>query len=71
MCTPGDVLAAGISKMRLDIMTAVVSFPALGKCCNSSLHQAAVHSEVITGVVVEVPTQSCHKDQLDTQETLQ
>lgn len=57
--TLGEAEATGVSKGHSDVRAAGRCFPAVGKGCSRSLHQAADAREVIGHDLVEVTTQAC------------
>lgn len=57
--TLGEAEAAGVSKGHRDVRATGRRFPAVGKGCGRSLHQAADAREVVAHDLVEVTTQTC------------
>lgn len=57
--TLGEAEATGMSKGHCHVRATGRCFPAVGKGCSRSLHQAADAREVIGHDLVEITTQTC------------
>lgn len=56
--------ATGMSKGHCDVRATGQCFPAVGKGCSCSLHQAADAREVVGHDLVEITTQTCRDSRI-------